>query len=63
MKATLAAFGAMAFISPEKKVLLQYTTTSPRLHQLLGVGTQEKVSVRFKKFSVFPKSRKKHAII
>ncbi len=41
-EATLAAFGAMAFISPEKKVLLQYTTTSPRLHQLLGVGNQEK---------------------
>jgi len=41
-EATLAAFGAMAFISPEKKVHLQYTTTSPRLHQLLGVGTQEK---------------------
>ena len=41
-EATLAAFAAMAFISPEKKVLLQYTTTSPRLHQLLGVGIQEK---------------------
>ena len=41
-EATLAAFAALAFISPEKKVLLQYTTTSPRLHQLLGVGTQEK---------------------
>ena len=41
-EATLAAFGAMAFISPEKKVFLQYTTTSPRLHQLLGVGNQEK---------------------
>lgn len=41
-EATLAAFGAMAFISPEKKVHLQYTTTSPRLHQLLGVGPQEK---------------------
>lgn len=41
-EATLATFAAMAFISPGKKVLLQYTTTSPRLHQLLGVGTQEK---------------------
>ncbi|WP_138515536.1 NAD(P)/FAD-dependent oxidoreductase [Rhodoferax bucti] len=41
-EATLAAFAAMVFISPEKKVLLQYTTTSPRLHQLLGVETQEK---------------------
>nr|WP_315465270.1 NAD(P)/FAD-dependent oxidoreductase [uncultured Rhodoferax sp.] len=41
-EATLAAFAAIDFISPGKKVLLQYTTTSPRLHQLLGVGTQEK---------------------
>jgi thioredoxin reductase (NADPH) len=36
-EATLAAYGAMRFIAPEKKVLLQYTTTSPRLHTLLGV--------------------------
>jgi thioredoxin reductase (NADPH) len=34
----LAAYGAMPIIFPEKKVLLQYTTTSPRLHQILGVG-------------------------
>jgi thioredoxin reductase (NADPH) len=33
----LAAFGAMPFIFPEKKVLLQYTTTSPKLHKALGV--------------------------
>ena len=33
----LAAFGAAALIFPDKKILLQYTTTSPRLHQLLGV--------------------------
>ena len=33
----LAAFGAMDFIFPEKKVFLQYTTTSPKLHQVLGV--------------------------
>ena len=33
----LAAFGAMPIIFPEKKVLLQYTTTSPRLHKILGV--------------------------
>jgi thioredoxin reductase (NADPH) len=33
----LAAFGAMPIIFPEKKVLLQYTTTSPKLHKLLGV--------------------------
>jgi thioredoxin reductase (NADPH) len=35
----LAAFGAMPIIFPEKQVFLQYTTTSPRLHQILGVGT------------------------
>ena len=34
---TLAAFGAMPFIFPEKKVFLQYTTTSPKLHKVLGV--------------------------
>jgi thioredoxin reductase (NADPH) len=33
----LAAFGAMPIISPEKKVYLQYTTTSPKLHKVLGV--------------------------
>ena len=35
----LAAFGAMEFIFPEKKVFLQYTTTSPKLHKVLGVET------------------------
>ncbi len=40
-EATLAAFGAMPIIAPEKKVLLQYTTTSPKLHKLLGVETQK----------------------
>ena len=34
----LAAFGAAALIFPDKKIQLQYTTTSPRLHQLLGVA-------------------------
>jgi len=33
----LAAFGAMPFIFPDKKVFLQYTTTSPKLHKVLGV--------------------------
>ena len=33
----LAAFGSMEFIFPEKKVFLQYTTTSPKLHKVLGV--------------------------
>lgn len=35
----LAAFGAVPFIFPEKKVFLQYTTTSPKLHKVLGVET------------------------
>jgi len=35
----LAAFGAVPIISPEKKVFLQYTTTSPKLHKVLGVDT------------------------
>ncbi len=33
----LAAFGAMPYINPEKRVHLQYTTTSPKLHKVLGV--------------------------
>ena len=41
-EATLAAYGAMPFIFPDKKVMLQYTTTSPRLHALLGVQTPQK---------------------
>jgi thioredoxin reductase (NADPH) len=36
-EATLAAFGAAEAIKGDK-VSLQYTTTSPRLHQLLGVA-------------------------
>jgi len=35
----LAAFGAMPIIAPEKKVFLQYTTTSPKLHKVLGVAS------------------------
>jgi len=35
----LAAFGAAPIINPEKRVLLQYTTTSPKLHKVLGVET------------------------
>lgn len=35
-EATLAVFGAAEIIFPEKKIMLQYTTTSPRLHALLG---------------------------
>jgi thioredoxin reductase (NADPH) len=33
----LAAFGAAPIIFPEKKIHLQYTTTSPKLHKVLGV--------------------------
>ena len=37
-EATLAAHAAAALIYPEQKMPLQYTTTSARLHQLLGVS-------------------------
>jgi len=33
----LAAFGAAPFIFPDKKIHLQFTTTSPKLHKVLGV--------------------------
>jgi thioredoxin reductase (NADPH) len=36
-EAALAAFGASPIVFPEKRVLLQYTTTSPKLHKVLGV--------------------------
>ena len=36
-EAALAAFGASPIIFPDKRVLLQYTTTSPKLHKVLGV--------------------------
>lgn len=39
-EATLAAWGAAALVFPGKAIHLQYTTTSTRLHQLLGVGGQ-----------------------
>jgi thioredoxin reductase (NADPH) len=38
-EAALAAFGASPYIFPERRVLLQYTTTSPKLHKVLGVET------------------------
>ncbi len=38
-EAALAAFGASPYIFPDKRVLLQYTTTSPKLHKVLGVET------------------------
>ena len=37
-EATLAAFGAAAHVFPDKQIHLEYTTTSPRLHRLLGVA-------------------------
>ncbi len=36
-EATLAAWGAAPIVFPDRHLALQYTTTSPRLHQLLGV--------------------------
>jgi thioredoxin reductase (NADPH) len=36
-EATLAAYGAMAIITPGQTVHLQYTTTSTQLHARLGV--------------------------
>jgi thioredoxin reductase (NADPH) len=36
-EAALAAFGAAKYIFPDKKVSLQYTTTSTKLHNVLGV--------------------------
>jgi thioredoxin reductase (NADPH) len=38
-EAALAAFGATRYIFPERKVHLQYTTTSPKLHKILGVDS------------------------
>ena len=37
-EATLAAYAAAPMVFPDKKIPFQYTTTSPRLHQLLGVA-------------------------
>jgi len=37
-EAALAAFAAAAYIAPEKQIQLQYTTTSPKLHKVLGVS-------------------------
>ncbi len=38
-EAALAAFGAAPRIFPDKAIHLQYTTTSPKLHKVLGVET------------------------
>jgi len=36
-EAALAAFGVQAYLHPEQKVRLQYTTTSPIMHRRLGM--------------------------
>lgn len=36
-EAALAAFGAAPIVFPDKKIYMQYTTTSPKLHKILGV--------------------------
>jgi thioredoxin reductase (NADPH) len=38
-EAALAAFGAAAYVFPDRKVHMLYTTTSPKIHKLLGVET------------------------
>ena len=38
-EAALAAFGAAPYIFPDKKIHMQYTTTSPKLHKILGVDS------------------------
>ncbi len=38
-EAALAAFGAAPYVFPDKRVHLQYTTTSPKLHKVLGVDS------------------------
>jgi len=40
-EAALAAFAAKERIEPEKKVRLQYTTTSPLMHERLGISEEE----------------------
>ena len=37
-EAALAAFAAAAYLHPEKHIQLQYTTTSTKLHKILGVS-------------------------
>jgi thioredoxin reductase (NADPH) len=39
----LAAFGAAAYLRPNQPTLLQYTTTSSKLHQILGVAHPDKI--------------------
>ena len=39
VNAAVFAFGAAPYIFPDKKIHMQYTTTSPKLHKILGVET------------------------
>ncbi len=39
-EAALAAFGAASIVFPGKPIHLEYTTTSPRLHEALGVASR-----------------------
>ena len=41
-EATLAAFAASPHVYPDRRVLLQYTTTSTKLHQALGVAGEHR---------------------
>jgi len=41
-EAALAAFGVQKHLDPEKRVFLQYTTTSPIMHKRLGVEKGKK---------------------
>ncbi len=43
-EATLAAYGALPFVFPGKEVPFQYTTTSTRLHQALGVSADKEAA-------------------
>ena len=43
-EATLAAFACAELIHPNEPVLLQYTTTSSKLHEILGVSGKAKTS-------------------
>ncbi|MDM7942989.1 MAG: NAD(P)/FAD-dependent oxidoreductase [Hydrogenophaga sp.] len=38
-EATLAAYAAASLVFPDRKVMLQYTTTSTQLHKVLGVAS------------------------
>jgi thioredoxin reductase (NADPH) len=40
-EATMAAYAAAALLFPDRTVQVQYTTTSTRLHRLLGVTLKE----------------------